>query len=53
MYFSCVFYDALFHYAYGLKSTILSGNDYEIPYKLNLFMKQEKFTGCSGLVAFE
>ena len=46
-------YDAMYHFVLGLHETIQKGQDYEIPKILNLYLKQNKFTGCDGTIVFE
>ena len=42
---SCWMYDGMYHFAHGLSATIASGQEYEIPSILNLYLKSVKFTG--------
>ena len=50
--FRCLAFDQAMLVVQTVKSMVNLGVDYENPYTLNKYIRQAKFTGCSGYVSF-
>ena len=50
---SCFYYDSVYSLAHTLKFLLYQGRDYEDPSVFMQALRKTRFTGCSGLVAFE